>query len=358
MEKEVKKQSGSACFNGTDGAKKLLSVIVPAYNAEKYIRTALDSFCMEEILDDIEILVINDGSTDQTGAVAAEYQARFPGTFRVITKPNGGHGSGINAGILLARGKYFKVVDSDDWVDREPFCRLVDYLRDSEADIVWSGFYWVYEDEKVPMDSWRKRAEMLCPFEGVEYGRTYVFDGIAEKLYIKMHNMTIRTRILQENKIRVDEKCYYVDTEYTIFPIPHVSTAAFIDEFVYMYRIGRNGQSMSREKMQKNEENMKRVLKSLLRFYDRLGSEIPCTPPKKQYIANLTARAAAGYYRIMLCQEEAHKSCMRLSGFDSMLKKRYPDIYEANINRAVTLLRGSHFRLYDAASALCRIVYR
>jgi len=275
----------------------------------------------------------------------------------VVTKPNGGHGSGINAGIQLCCGKYFKVVDSDDWVDRESFGHLVNYLRDTGADIVWSGFYWVYEDENAPMESWKKKAEMLCPFEGAEYGRTYVFDGIAEKLYIKMHNMTIRTRILQDNKIRVDEKCFYVDTEYTIFPIPHVSTVAFLDEFVYMYRIGRTGQSMSREKMQKNEENMRRVLKSLLRFYNRLGSEIPCSPQKKQYIANLTARAAAGYYRIMLCQDDRLKSCRRLAGFDSMLNNRYPDIYAANINKAVTLLRGSRFRLYDAASALCRIVY-
>ena len=117
------------------GKEKVLSVVIPAYNAEKYIRTALDSFCIDEFMDDFEVIVVNDGSTDKTGAVAQEYCVSFPGTFRLISKTNGGHGSGINCGIKLARGRFFKVVDADDWVDKKAFANLIRYLREAEADV-------------------------------------------------------------------------------------------------------------------------------------------------------------------------------------------------------------------------------
>jgi len=107
---------------------KVLSVVVPTYNSENYLRTNLDSFCIDEIIDCIEVLIINDGSTDKSLSIAMEYEEKYPDTFRVISKENGGHGSGINYGIKYATGKYFKVVDSDDWVGREGIIKLVSAL--------------------------------------------------------------------------------------------------------------------------------------------------------------------------------------------------------------------------------------
>ena len=109
--------------------KKILTVAVPAYNAEKYLRDNLESFCIDGILPYLDILVINDGSSDHTAAIAQEYVERYPDSYRMITKENGGHGSGINLGIREARGIYFKVVDADDWVERIAFCRLIETLR-------------------------------------------------------------------------------------------------------------------------------------------------------------------------------------------------------------------------------------
>ena len=83
---------------------KILTIVVPTYNAEKYLRDNLESFEIPELMQDIEVLIINDGSTDHSVDIAREYEARYPDTYRVITKENGGHGSGINCGVAQARG--------------------------------------------------------------------------------------------------------------------------------------------------------------------------------------------------------------------------------------------------------------
>ena len=101
--------------------EKILTVVVPTYNAEKYLRDNLESFEIPELMQDIEILIVNDGSTDHSLEIVREYAERYPDTYRVITKENGGHGSGINCGIECALGTYFKVVDADDWVGKEAF---------------------------------------------------------------------------------------------------------------------------------------------------------------------------------------------------------------------------------------------
>ena len=127
------------------GCDKVLSVIVPTYNSEKYLRTNLDSFCIDELKNLIEVLIINDGSTDSSLSIAKEYEEKYPNTYKVISKENGGHGSGINYGIKYSQGKYFKVVDSDDWVDRDGIIGLVNVLRDTDADIVYSNFLWAID---------------------------------------------------------------------------------------------------------------------------------------------------------------------------------------------------------------------
>ena len=180
---------------------------------------------------------------------------------------------------------------------------------------------------------------------------------VAEKIYIKMHNMTIRTAILREHGVHIDEHCYYVDSEFILYPIPYVKTIAFLRDFVYMYRIGVSGQSMSREKMKQNEESVNRVLRSLFRMYRKLGGSIPVSQETLCYIENLIARIVAGKYRIMLCRELSEETCARMKRFDDMLRRKYPRIYRANINKAVKVLRRSDFRLYVSASVLCKLAY-
>ncbi len=338
--------------------EKILTIVVPAYNAETCLRDNLESFCIESVLPDIEILVINDGSTDRTQEIAEEYVKQYPDSYRVITKKNGGHGSGINWGIRYASGVYFKVVDADDWVDREAFCRLVETLKRQDADVVYSGFLWTYDEGQNDREQYATRAEIPVPFEGVVYQKVYRFEDVSASLYMKMHSMTIRTDILRSHGIQIDEKCYYVDTEYITYPIPYVQTICFVEGYVYMYRIGRQGQSVGMEKMQQYEKHYDRVITSLLNFYGKLGTEIPCTAPKKRYIAGLIARVAAGKMKIMLSFPGNSRKKQELQMFDENLRNHYPDIYDGNINKAVWLLRKSRYSLYYPVSMMVRRRYR
>lgn len=124
---------------------KVLSVVIPAYNMEKYIKQTLDSLVCDEYMDKLEVLVIDDGSKDDTAAIAKTYEDRYPGTFRVISKENGGHGSALNKGIELATGKYYRPLDADDWVDTSALKAVIAEMEAHDADMVLTNFRKVYE---------------------------------------------------------------------------------------------------------------------------------------------------------------------------------------------------------------------
>lgn len=112
---------------------KILTISIAAYNIEKYVNETLDSFVIPEVMDDIEIILVNDGSKDGTGKLARSYESEYPNTFIIVDKENGGYGSTINTSVEIASGKYFKTVDGDDWVDRQGFIKLVEYLKRSDT---------------------------------------------------------------------------------------------------------------------------------------------------------------------------------------------------------------------------------
>lgn len=338
--------------------RKILTVVVPAFNAEPYLQNSLDSFCHVEWLSDIEVLVINDGSTDRTLEIAKKYEELYPDTYRVISKENGGHGSGINCGIENAGGAYFKVVDADDWVEKKAFGKLVNYLKETEDDLVYSGFLWAFDRGEVAVESFEKKPEMEIPFQGVVYEKSYLFDEIAERLYIKMHHITIKTEILRNMGRKIDENCFYVDSEYITYPIPEVKTVSFLPDFVYMYRIGAPGQSVSMERLKRNEQHYDKVIHSLLEFYFKLGNVKTCSLPKKRYLACIIARVIAGKYKIMLCSPTVKETKRQMISFEQQLKSQYPDIYHANVNYAVAILRLSHYSCYSLIAMLVKLKYK
>lgn len=324
---------------------KILTITIPTYNVEKYLRNCLDSFCNEQIMDCIEVLIINDGSTDSSAEIAKEYEAKYPETFRLITKQNGGHGSTINRGIAEAKGKYFKVVDSDDWVDRNAFQTLVETLKKSTADLVYANYYWVDHT------SGKKSIEFRHPFSGVEYGKEYTFSEIAQKVFLKMHGFTVLTDIIRKIP-KIDENCFYVDMEYVLFPIKNIRTVVFLDEFVYHYRIGLPGQSMDMAKMQRNAENFDRVMKRVLEYYDDMKKE-NVEEYYLCYAQNLIARLLASRMKIFLsypCSRKVQKDMMQ---YDNAIKAEYPKIYHAVIQPAVKWMRRTGYLAYYPA----RVVY-
>lgn len=236
--------------------EKILTVTIPSYNVEKYLRETLDSFLSKEVLDEIEILVVNDGSKDTTAEIGTEYERNYPGTVRLITKENGGHGSTINRGILEAQGRYFKVVDGDDWVDTKAFVQMVHCLKTSAADYVVTNYYKVNDitKEKKAVTFPYLKSNPICTFEE------------ASQAEIPMHALVIRTALLKEHHIRLDEHCFYVDNEYITFPVPYVKSVEYYDLTVYMYRLAVAAQSVSMKGFQNHLADHVKVTLRLAEF--------------------------------------------------------------------------------------------
>lgn len=320
---------------------KILTITIPTYNVEKYLRQCLDSFIIPEVLQDLEVLIVNDGSTDSSAQIAKKYVEKYPDTFTLINKENGGHGSTINTGIRAAQGKYFKVVDSDDWVDREAMVHLVEELKKGDTDLVFSNYYWVDHD------TGKKTVEFEKPFADVEYYKEYIMDELPHDIFLKMHGYTIKREILRKiNKI--DEHCFYVDMEYVVFPIPYINTVKFIPDFVYQYRIGLPNQSMNPEKMKRNSENFDRVFHRLLTFYEEQQNE-GLSSMKKSYIEHVLARLFASRIKIYLSVPFSGENFGKMKELDKYVKINYTHIYNANCNRAVDILRKTKYLAYPFA---------
>lgn len=314
---------------------KTLTIVVPAYNVEKYLKRCLDSVKLESVMSDIEVLIVNDGSKDSTPEIAREYERRYPQTYRLINKENGGHGSTINTGIQHATGKYFKVVDGDDWLNTDELQQYIEILKTHNEDVIATDFQCVQDETYNLLESWQATSVQE------HYGKTVRIDSGAIKEPIKLHSFTIKTKILQEHSITVDEHCFYVDSEFVFYPIKYVDTVYYHKAKVYMYRLGRDGQSMNMKSMQKNINQHLTVLKHLLEDYDSCKNNLH--PAKRAYIErgiSLVVEIQFKIYISMGLQKGTRRQCKE---WDTELKRRYPEVYAATRKKSIDLIRRSNY---------------
>lgn len=313
---------------------KIISIIIPAYNVEKYIGQGIESFLADHgIINDIELLIINDGSRDKTKIIADTFAQEYPDIVRVINKENGGHGSTINRGIQEAKGRYFKVVDGDDWVESEQFPLLVRFLKSTDADLVISPFYSCDNNslQKTIVDSFKN------------YDGQYNFNEICSVLpRIQMHGMTIKTDILRKNRIQLQEHLFYVDVEYTCFPVPYINTIEFLKTPIYVYRVGTDEQSMNRINLWKRRNQHLKVLHHLIDFYRNLDT----VPEKKEYLRRAISEMADTQYMILLSGPVCKKTKKELISFDNCLKQASREIYNSTKVRRIIVLRKCRFIIY------------
>ena len=329
---------------------KVLTVAIPSYNVEKFLRTTLDSFiCEEEVMKKIEVIVVDDGSKDSTANIGREYEEKYPDTFKTISKENGGHGSAVNCGIENASGRYYKIVDGDDWVNTEDFVKLVNELENCEAEYVFTNYYEYYDDVK---------REKPIKFENFENGKSYTFKDMENKFYIPMHALVIRTDILKDNAIRLDEKCFYVDIEYIAFPVPYVKSITYFDLCVYMYRLNLSTQSVSVKGFQKHINDHIRVTYRLVGFYNEYLLSDKTDEYKKAYIKLLATNMVLTQSNIFSSYPFSDKeNRKRFAEFDAEVKKRSPEIYEESSIRSgkLRLLRKYNFKHYTVINLLSKL---
>lgn len=240
---------------------KILTISVAAYNSEKYLNKCLDSLLVDSIINQIEIIVVNDGSKDNTERIAEEYVERYPDTVKLINKENGGHGSTINRSIPEAVGKYYKVVDADDWVERDGFVRLVKVLEKCESDMVLNPYY------RVDLEMNTKVEESLVRLNSIKEGNSYPLSEFPENYHLAMHALTYKTDVLKKDRRSIDEHCFYVDREYVYFPIVNVNSFTYYPFFVYDYLFGTQEQSCNRQNMINRVDQHIKVCNSLISCY-------------------------------------------------------------------------------------------
>ncbi len=320
--------------------EKILSVVIPAYNVEKFLNNTLNSFVDNTVLSDIEVLIVDDGSKDKTAEIGNAYAQKYPNTFRVISKENGGHGSTINIGIREAVGKYFKVVDGDDWVETSGFVQLVNSLKSCDSDFVFTNYYEYYEDIKETKP---------IVFDFMDPNKEMPFVKVCNKKLLPMHALVIKTSILKDNCIRLDEKCFYVDVEYVLFPVPYVQTVTFFDCYVYMYRLALDTQSVSILGFQKHINDHLRVCYRVLEFAKNYKASETAVPAYVQYIEKRAAQLICTQSTIYSSYPWDDKKIIAdFKAFDAKAKALNAEAYalSGQLSKKLFLLRKTDFKLY------------
>lgn len=228
--------------------------------------------CIDSLLvggEEVEILIVDDGSTDKTAEIADAYAEKYPTIVRAIHQENGGHGEAVNAGIRNAQGLYFKVVDSDDWVNKEAYEKILKTLEEllrgpKTVDLFISNF--VYEKQGVT----RKKVMQYrhCFPQGEVFGWSDI--GHMQKgKYLLMHSMIYRTQLLQQCGLELPKHTFYVDNLFAYEPLPYVKNMYYLDVNFYRYFIGRDDQSVNEKVMIKRIDQQIRVNKMMVDVYNR-----------------------------------------------------------------------------------------
>lgn len=244
---------------------KLLTVTVPCYNSAAYMERCVDSLLPGG--DEMDILIIDDGSTDATGAIAERYAERYPAMVRVIHQENGGHGEGINQGIRHAQGVYFKVVDSDDRLDRDALLKLLDALRrhtteGEQLDLIVNNYVYDQVD---------KQAVFSVNYRvALKPGRVLTWEEIRRFPMHKqfmIHSLIYRTGLLREHGLVLPKHTFYEDNLYIYKPLPWTKTVYYLDEPLYGYFIGRADQSIAEKNILKRLDQVSAIAEQMITCY-------------------------------------------------------------------------------------------
>lgn len=311
---------------------KILTISVAGYNIEKYIDKLMKSIEESKVIDKLEVLIINDGSMDNTIDKAKYYEKLYPNNVRLIDKKNGGHGSTINTGILNATCKYFKAIDGDDWFDSNGLKDTVFLLEKIDSDLIINDFYKIYEDDA---SSERITMNNLLENQTLKLEESYKkLDGLC------YHNIIYRTDILKNNKIQLTEHSFYVDNEYVIYPLKYIKSIYYIPKPLYCYRLGRAGQSVSIVSLQKNIMQLQNILIKLYRWY-----ELSVLDEERKYLVSYYIASLINFYfYVEFTFRPSTKKMNEMIKIDNVFRNN--DIYRINVGRAVFLWRKNRKLFY------------
>lgn len=310
---------------------KILTISIAAYNVQDYIKKTLKSLLIENI-DDLEILVEDDGGTDNTVNIVKEYEKNYPNIIKIVHKENGGYGSTINKSIEIASGKYFKQLDGDDWYDSENLKELLNVLRKTAADAIYTPYKEFYENGKI----YKLKdflSEDICGEINIE---TAVKNN---NKHFNMYTMCYKTEILRKNNIKLLEKCFYTDTQYAMYPIPNLRNVYVLHKPIYVYRLGRTEQSVSVEGHIKHYKDHVKVSKDIIEFYNKTKFDNKYVQEYIwRYIVEHVAETISGFYMVL---EPTKENLEKIIIFEKYILAKNQTLYKdiAKQSKIVRILR-------------------
>ncbi|HAD19718.1 MAG: glycosyltransferase [Lachnospiraceae bacterium] len=300
---------------------KLLSIAVPCYNSQDYMDR-----CLKTLIpggDPVEIIIVDDGSTDRTAEIADHYAQEYPSIIRVVHQENKGHGGALNTAMSIATGKYFKVVDSDDWVDEIAYRRILNTLAsltaaDCTIDMLISNF--VYEKVGARHKK-RVHYHKIIPVNQLFGWKDARRFGLGK--YFLMHSIIYRTALLRECGLKLPEHTFYVDNLFVYVPMPYVKRMYYLDVDFYRYYIGREDQSVNEKVMISRIDQQLRVNKLLIDAYDpwKIRNE-----RLRQYMLNFI-EIVTMVTTILLIKSNTDENIRKKREFWRYIKTGYPKLY-------------------------------
>lgn len=248
---------------------KLITFLVPCYNSQDYMQKCVNSLL--EAGEESEIVIIDDGSVDNTGAIADAYAAKYPNIIRVVHQPNGGHGAGINQGIALARGLYFKVVDSDDWLDSKSLFKLLQTIKGLQMppDLIVTNFIYdkISNGTRYVSRFTKNFKEGLNDWQDVKPFKMWHL--------LLMHALLYKTSVLRESGIVLPERTFYEDNFFAYMPLAYTKNVYYLNVDLYHYYIGREDQSVNAKNIIKRYDSQLRVMNCMINAltYDYITSQ-------------------------------------------------------------------------------------
>lgn len=213
---------------------KILSISIAAYNVENYLRDTLDSLVDSDVIDLLDVIIVNDESTDSTAQIASEYVEKYPDSVMLVNKENGGYGSTINCALKHAKGKFIKLLDGDDWYMTENLSLFVRRLNETNADMVLTSYSTFMCDKLTPLNYFNP------PYD------SSVVLNVKELKTISMYSMAVRTTLVKDS-VQITENCFYTDVEWFLKSALCCKSFEAFPVCVYCHRLGRPGQSVAEE---------------------------------------------------------------------------------------------------------------
>ena len=322
-------------------SEKLLSVVVPTYNMEAYLRRCLDSVTRDDIPSSLELIVVNDGSKDNSLAIMQEYAKKRPDIVNIIDKSNGHYGSCVNAALKVATGKYFRILDADDWFNTDGLIELLKNLEQTNSDVVI-----------VPYKKHYRTHCRVFTAKNIQFEKQY--DICNEPVWkfqrfdcFLMHSVIYKLSIIKKSNLKMTEGICFTDTEYLICPSNYAKTITFFEKVLYNYDLTREGQSIDPNGAMKNHRDIYTVIKKLEPSFSHFSD----------FAIYLTTNLLVLYYyrMLFLCIDD-----IELKEIDSLLKKQNPNFLK-NLNKALLgapllwRLFGIHFLFYERLKKLFKI---